>query len=107
MKAELLPLNGKYYGTKIKLECGGNLNVWLTFEGEVGGKGYVPSDRLLEEANITREQWDNNEPVRFLDCFGEWDTDYAREVVCAVDHFEDQLSYEIAKHIVESLENYK
>lgn len=107
MKATLEPLNGKYYGTKIQLGCGGSIKVWLTFEGDVGGKGYVPSDRLLERENITRQQWDNNEPVRFLDEFGEWDSDYAKEVVCAVDHFEDQLSYEVAKHIAQSLEGFE
>jgi len=56
MKAELLPLKGKYYGTRIDITDGetriGPIDLWFS--------DYTPSDRELEVYGVTREQWDNN-----------------------------------------------
>lgn len=56
MKAELLPLDGKYYGTRIDITDGaakiGSINLWFS--------DYAPSGRELEVYGVTREQWDNN-----------------------------------------------
>lgn len=60
MKAELMPLNGKYYGTRIKLtfDCGHEETIELWDSGSL-----VPSDRELAEWGYTRKQWDSNEEV--------------------------------------------
>lgn len=95
-KAKLLPLEGKYYGTKVKLPYGQGVTFWLTFSDRDDNKAYVPSDRELAEEGITREQWDNNEIIETHNGFG-GDLDIpAKELVEACDHFEDQYSYEVA-----------
>lgn len=99
-KAKLLPLKGKYYGTKVELPCGQEITFWLTFVEREDNKAYVPSDRELAAEGITREQWDSNELVETT-AFGETYYVAARELVEACDHFEDQHSYEVALAFVE------
>jgi hypothetical protein len=54
MKAKLLPLNGKYYGTKIEIEQGGDtqiISIWLT--------GSNPSIREVERG-LPWEEFEND-----------------------------------------------
>ena len=92
MKAELLPLTGKYYNTTIMV---GSVQIKLC-----GGEGR-PSDREFEEAPFTIEQWEKNEELfdngwggkcspKELDYF-----DYG--------HCEKQDTYLIAQKIVDIL----
>lgn len=99
---KLVELGSKYYGTIIKdLETGVEIKIWHTFLG--GENSFVPSDRELSKANITREQWDSDEVITTEDCFGDKVTMNSKEIVIAADHFEDQESYERALLILETL----
>lgn len=100
-KAKLLPLESKYYGTKVKMPWGEEVTFWLTSSDRRDNKAYVPSDRELAKEGITREQWDDNEIIETHDGFG-GDLDIpAKELVEACDHFEDQHSYEFALAFIE------
>ena len=102
MLAKLKPLEGKYYGTIIDI-AGSEVKVWLTFSGIPGDLSHVPSDRELERAGITREEWNDNASVPAdIDLDGVPETMPARDLVEACDHFEDQLSYLTAKLWVEA-----
>lgn len=96
MKAQILPLNGKYYGTKILIEHSG-------YESEVcvwHATG-APSDRELQSWGITRSQWDTGSMV---------DDGWGGKMSCreyADSHMETQASLEIAQAIVGALANTK
>ena len=57
MKATLLPLRGKYYGTLIEIEDGFKHTISLWHSGS-----FEPSDRELEGI-CSIEQWRNNEKI--------------------------------------------
>lgn len=94
MKATLLPLRGKYYGTLIEIEDEGfkhTISLWHS-------GSFEPSDRELE--GITIEQWRNNEEVN-LAGYGYIP---AREIVEICDeHFESRETYALALKMVEKL----
>lgn len=93
MKATLLPLRGKYYGTLIEIEDGFKYTISLWHSGS-----FEPSDRELE--GITIEQWRNNEEVN-LAGYGYIP---AKEIVEICDeHFESRETYALALKIVEKL----
>lgn len=80
VRAELLPLKGKYYGSEIALyDAEGDhtdtIQVW------VFGNDYTPSERELEG-------WDEEE--------------YGPYEVCD-SHFESRLGYEICQRIVKAI----
>lgn len=96
MDANILPLGGKYYGTRIEITSGllkGNIiNVWFA-SGQ-------PSDRELASWGHTRAEWDTNACV-----------DVGEGVLCPIrqygyigdSHYECQETYKVALAIVDAL----
>ena len=93
MKAKLLPLKGKYYGTLIEIDFDDNnktteeIKLWC--DGD-----YTPSERHLNKFGYTKQQWDNNEHV--TECG--WDSNTHLTPIRQLDlvcdsHFESDLTY--------------
>lgn len=98
MKAELKPLKGKYYGTKIKVtdDNGTEATIEIWDSGD-----FTPSKRELESYGYTEQQWEENALVD-----SGWDTEIPireTDIVCD-SHFESKQSYELALKIIEKLE---
>lgn len=97
MKAILLPLSGKYYGTEIRIldddgEPITDINIWLN--------GGDPSKRELKSWGYTEQQWEQNELVDN----GYDGKSYIRSMGLIGDsHYETKKSYEYALRIVEKL----
>ena len=98
MKAELKPLQGKYYGTKIVvIDDNGvqaDVKIWNTSDR-------TPSKRQLEAYGYTEKQWEENALVD-----SGWDDSKIpiREIDITCDgHFESKKSYELALKIVQKL----
>lgn len=95
MDAEIQPLEGKYYGTIIKLlsgpASGQIIKIWLA--------SGVPSDRELEKSGYTREDWDKN--VEVPDGWG--GKVPVREICLGDTHYECVESYRIAQALVQTL----
>jgi hypothetical protein len=104
MRAKILPLEGKYYGTEIEIDMEKNhpnndtlIKVWYC-------GNYEPSDRELAAEKITRKEWDNNKLETPRDNGWGDKTDKAREVFEICDsHFESQDCYELAQMICNSI----
>ena len=77
MKADILPLNGKYYGTVIQYGGDRTIEVWDM-------ENYIPSDRQLEYWEMTLEEAK------------------ADNMMCD-SHYETQESYRIAEAIVKAI----
>lgn len=97
MKAELLPLKGKYYGTEVKIifnkEYSEVLKLWDSGE-------FIPSVRQIEKSGYTQEQYDNNELVD--NGWGELET--VREAMDICDsHFESKTTYDRALEIIKRI----
>lgn len=97
--AEIVPLQGKYYGTEIciVLQDSKNndvkevVNLWL----ESGG---APSIRELTKRGYTQDEWDTNAKVGLL---------RVRDDDCLYGtHLETRDTYNIALSIVEAINNY-
>lgn len=91
MKAELMPLEGKHYGSIIKITDGKfrtEIKVWHNAD-------YTPSDRELADYGATREDWDNNRKVD--GCVPICDD------LIADCHFESQWQYELCLLIVDAI----
>jgi hypothetical protein len=87
MKAEILPLKGKYYGTKIEIEDGGistEIKIWCS-------GNYTPSDRELDEADMSRAEYNENK------------NDEQSSIDTSGGHFESQWTYKLAEKICERL----
>lgn len=103
MKAEIAPLEGKYYGTEIRIiglpfPCT-NYNGTCAFTIWYSAN-YQPSDRELDKAGITREDYNNNS---LIEC-GDGETLPARAFLEICDsHFESQFTYELAQLIVHAI----
>lgn len=96
MKAELKPLETKYYGTMLEITEGPLKDLCFKLWKCTG----TPSDRELEKYKITREQWDNNLKVE-CDWLGEI---AVRDLDITCDsHYESQEVYQLAKRLVEFL----
>jgi hypothetical protein len=94
MRAKLLPLKGKYYGTEIEIEYKGEvikISLWKT-------KG-KPSERELQKSGYTKKQWDDN--VHVDDGWGGKTS--IRNIVTCDTHHESQYTYELAQEIVSRL----
>lgn len=94
MMAELLPLDGKYYGTEICIWYANNptsntvINIWIP-EGE-------PSERACANWDVTQEQWRENIMVD-----NGWGGDSPIKTLFPNDnHYESELSYQVALKIV-------
>lgn len=98
MKANLIPLSGKYYGTKIEIDFddSGQLETILIWETS----NREPSIRELNKKGYTEKQWIDNE---FVD--SGWDSMIPiKELgITSDNHFENRLSYERALKIVNLL----
>lgn len=97
MKAELMPLEGKYYGTivKVTLDDGETTEIKIWHSGD-----YTPSERECQCAGISREQWLKNEMIDE----GSDGLVEAREILEICDsHFESQVSYWLAERIVKGI----
>lgn len=95
MKARLLPLEGKYYGTRVQIELGprnvAEISVWHS-----DGK---PSERECATWGCTQADWVND---RLID--GGWGgKEPARRVFPCDSHYESQTSFEIAEKIVNAI----
>lgn len=93
MKAELLPLSGKYYGTRILItdDKGYQYEIKLWNSGS-----WEPSDRELESGGISIEQWRSNEIIKVGN-----DTISAKELVEISDsHFESRETHELANELI-------
>lgn len=96
----------KYYGTTVEfVDSNGNVvqeqKFWLTFtEGTPNNISYEPSDRLLFNTALTREDWDSDVTVTIED--GQKSSVRKEYSDLACDHFEDQFSYLTAKLFVEA-----
>lgn len=121
--AELLPLNGKYYGTIIKVtNTDGSiykLSVWNPYDTE--RFDLEPSSRELQAYSddayeITIHDWRENKivycPRYFFNVYGKNlpkncnFKEYAREIVELCDgHFEDSETYKFAQQIVNIINN--
>lgn len=101
MKATLMPLIGKYYGTKIELrfDNGDREHIKLWNSGD-----YEPSIREIKSWGYTQEQWDNNEIIES----GYDGTGPIRSLGLICDsHFESKLTYERAMKIVNAINEQK
>lgn len=98
---EILPLNGKYYGTVVLVVESADtpptkISVWHP-AGD-------PSDRELAGwcGGITREQWNNNELIEFTD-----EPEPARELgITSSPHYESITSIELAKVVQKAIKEY-
>ena len=95
MKAQLLPLNGKYYGTIIRITHDDGetdeIKVWLS--------GRIPSDREFDNY-CTREQWESNQMIMCSDNYEMEAKEYIGPWDC---HFENEESLKVSKTIVEAI----
>jgi len=91
------PLAGKYYGTVIRVvsDSGDEWNV------ELCGRGYPPSERELSSDGVScsPEEWMKNSVLSN----GERAQDFFD---CCDGHYETQLTYELAKRIASSLDDF-
>lgn len=108
MKAKLLPLDGKYYGTEIKVSDGVHtriLNVWI--DPTVS----EPSDRELEGI-CTIEQWRANEMLDTSETViwraEEWPDGIPAKEACEIcdQHYESREGLAFAQKIVDAINRY-
>lgn len=98
MKAKLLPLEGKYYGTKVEIDFEDEgdkevLTLWDT-------TGFELSIREIEKTGYSIEEYNNN-PVIEHEWFGK---SRLQDLLAPSDsHFESKLTYERALAIIEKL----
>ena len=105
MRARLLPLEGKYYGTKIEIIDDDGFD----FEIELWNPGnFEPSDRELRGC-CTIEQWRNNEILP--NERDSWTVEYgvrARDLVSIEDtNFESRTTHRMALKIIDLINNCK
>lgn len=94
MKAKILELSGKYYGTEIEVIF--NSGEETTFE--VWHSTGVPSERSLSELGCTIDDWKSNKSID--DGWGGKCS--VREMICD-SHYESQETYELCKFIVDCI----
>lgn len=96
MKAEIAPLNGKYYGTRVHITDGpargASITIWLA-TGE-------PSKREIEFWGHTQDEWDSNAEVE--DGWGGKAPIKNCDFICD-SHYECRESFRVAEAIVEAL----
>ena len=100
MKAKILPLKGKYYGTIISItdHAGKVHEIKFWDNGD-----FTPSDRELERHGFTREQWQENVLVES----GWGIREPVQQVLEICDsHFESQKTYKLCLQIVDAINSY-
>jgi hypothetical protein len=100
MKAKIMPLRGKYYGTEIKIfDEDGTDEIKLWDSGD-----FIPSERELKACGLTLKQWVDNEEVALDD--GKT-LAKAKDILEICDsHFESDLTYKRALKIVTAINLY-
>lgn len=96
MKARLLSLTGKYYGTEIEITDEGRkfvINLWKPNSLET----YIPSKRELEGV-CTEEEWINNKEINI-----DGETIKARDAVEIDEHTELKKTYEFALKLISKI----
>lgn len=101
MRATLLPLSGKYYGTEIEIRFDNGVTDTI----ELWNHGsFAPSNRELKECGLTRDQYNNNEIVDHDNFFGDI---RARDALDVGDgHFESQETLENALSLIDAINTY-
>lgn len=99
MDSKLLPLSSKYYRTVIEITSGPLEGMDITLSKNTGN----PSDRELENWDLTRSDWDNN--IQIKDMWG--GASPCHSMIDCGNHCESQEVYLLAKHLVECLNNYE
>ena len=102
MKAKLLPLKGKYYGTYIEIERSG-----LTYGIELWENGiFEPSDRELD-GECTIEQWRANDvlPNVINGWTGEKGVKAQEYIEICDSHFESRKTFDTAMAIIKAVNN--
>ncbi|RLC88841.1 MAG: hypothetical protein DRJ03_00970 [Chloroflexi bacterium] len=97
MRAILESLKGKYYGTEIRIEDEGeqwSFKLW-------GGKG-KPSERQINKAGYTLEQWENNAVID-----NGWDSLIPIREADIIDtsHYETDQTFQLAQLLVDLVNN--
>ena len=96
MKAKLLPLEGKHYGSIIEvsdLQYTTQIKIWENAD-------HTPSERELERHGYTTKEWSENAMVD--NCFGGLEPIRSSGVVSDC-HFESKWQYDLCKKIVEAI----
>jgi len=95
--AKILPLDSKYYGTKIEIifPNGDKTEFDIWYSGS-----YTPSERYLEKCGYTKQQYENNELVD--DGWGNKSPIREMDLVCD-SPFESEETYSLAKFIVDAI----
>ena len=96
MKAILLPLEGKYYGTKVEISednISYGINLW-------NNGNFEPSDRELDGI-CTIEQWRNNEILPSDDSWYPNGMPARLALEICDSHFESRETYSIACRLVD------
>lgn len=104
MKAKILPLDGKYYGTKIEVTDGKHNHHFKLWNNA----SFEPSDRELD-GECTIEQWRSNEKITNEDCDDSWYPDGIplQEMFDVGDgHFESRETYATAVKIVAAINSH-
>jgi len=97
MEAELLPLESKYYGSKIRVRKNSFeevIKIWNNF-GD-----FTPSERELKKHGYSLEDWNNN--IEIDNGWGVLEPIQSVELV-DTSHFESQSQYLFCKEIIEKL----
>lgn len=99
MGAALLPLEGKYYGTKIIVVDDDQTEVVLT----VWRSGTAPSERELAP-DFTREEWDKN--IKVPGGWGGEPLPIREADIIDWSHYESEESFRLASDIVDAINRY-
>ena len=104
MKARILPLKGKYYGTEIEIEFNNEENPQPEWGNTTSFKLWFsrgnPSTREINSWGFTREQWINNELVD--DGWEEKSPIQELGMLCD-SHYESEITYNLALKIVKAI----
>lgn len=93
--AEIMPLEDKHYGTRIRLALDNGEEEYLT----VWISGDTPSDEALKEWGTDRAGWEAN--IEVEDC---WDGTAPIQFVFPCDsHYQSQYELEVCQQIVDAL----
>lgn len=99
MIAEILPLEGKYYGTYIRLQLDDGTETIFSIWSEGGGD---PSQRELSDAGYTKKNWDDN--ILIDDGWGGKEPIQSAEVIDTPGgHYETQKDYDVCRFIVDAI----
>ena len=100
LKAEIIPLMGKYYGTVIKIQkedAVWDIRLWNNSNPE-------PSERQLLDIGYTKEDWENNSLIP--DGWGD-EVEIRKANLFSDNHYESQQTFDIAQIIVKGIVGWR